>query len=66
MALTVAALRRADPRIAVALVGLAVAVAVRAEVAGTTGAPSIPAGVVFAVIVAALAAFTRDPSRFWY
>jgi hypothetical protein len=64
--LTVAALRRADPRIAVALVGLAVAVAVRAEVAGTTGAPSIPAGVVFAVIVAALAAITRDPSRFWY
>ena len=66
MALTVAALRRADPRIAVALVGLAVAVAVRAEVAGTTGAPSIPAGVAFAVIVAALAAVTRDRSRFWY
>jgi membrane protease YdiL (CAAX protease family) len=39
---------------------------VRTEVAGTTGAPSIPAGVVFAVIVAALAAVTRDPSRFWY
>ncbi len=65
MALTVAALRRADPRIAAALVGLALAVAVRAEVAGTTGAPSIPAGIVFALIVAALAYVTRSPTRPW-
>ncbi len=49
-----------------ALVGLAAAVAVRVEVAGTTGAPSIPAGVVFAVIVAASAAATRDPSHLWH
>ena len=66
MVSTPAALRRADPRIAVGLIGLAAAAAVRVEVAGVTGAPSIRAGVVFAAIVAVLAAATRTPSRFWY
>ena len=60
------ALRRADPRIAVGLLGLALAAGVRIAVAGTSGAASIPAGVVFAALVAALAVLTRDPSRFWY
>lgn len=65
MVSTPAALRRADPRIAVGLIGLAAAAAVRVKVAGMTGAPSIRAGVVFAAIVAVLAAATRTPSHFW-
>jgi membrane protease YdiL (CAAX protease family) len=60
VASTVVALRRADPRIAVGLGGLAVAAGVRMAVAGTSGAASLPAGVVFAALVAAVAALTRD------
>ena len=59
MALTVVALRRADPRIAVGLLGLALAAGVRMAVAGASGAASIPGGVVFAAFVAVVAALTR-------
>ncbi len=67
MASTVTALRRADPRVAVGLIGLAAAVAVRVQVAGASGAASLTAGVVFAAILTTLAALTRaHHPRFWY
>lgn len=60
MASTVVALRRADPRIVVGLLGLALAAVVRTAVAGDSGAASITAGLVFAGLVAAVAVVTRD------
>jgi membrane protease YdiL (CAAX protease family) len=56
------ALARPDPRIALGLVGLAAAVALRVQVAGADGARSIVAGLVFGVVVAGLAAVTRARS----
>lgn len=63
MALTPPAMRRADPRIAVGLAGLAVASAIRLGVAGSAGAASITAGVVFGVVVACIAAASRSSAR---
>jgi membrane protease YdiL (CAAX protease family) len=53
------ALARPDPRIALGLLGLAAAVALRVRVAGVEGARSIVAGLLFGVIVAGVAAITR-------
>lgn len=49
-----------DPRIVLGIVGLVVAIALRIAVAGPAGPASIGAGVVFAVVVAAVAAVTRS------
>lgn len=57
---TVPTLRGADKRIALGVVGLACAVAIRVAAAGADGAASIGAGVAFAVLVAAVAALTRS------
>jgi membrane protease YdiL (CAAX protease family) len=57
---TVPACGGVDPRIALGAGGLALAIALRVAVAGPAGAASIGAGLVFAAVVAAVAALTRS------
>jgi membrane protease YdiL (CAAX protease family) len=59
MDVPLALVARPDPRIALGLGGLALAVAVRVRVAGADGARSIVAGLVFGLVVAAVAVLTR-------
>jgi membrane protease YdiL (CAAX protease family) len=56
---SVPVLARADTRIALASTGLACALGARLAVAGTDGARSLAAGLVFGALLAAVAAFTR-------
>lgn len=60
VARTVPTFRGADRRIALGVVGLSCAVGARTVTAGADGAASIAAGLVFAVLVAAVALLTRS------
>jgi membrane protease YdiL (CAAX protease family) len=56
---SVPVLARADARIAVGAAGLACALAARVAVAGADGAKSIGAGLLFGIVIAAVAGMTR-------